>query len=461
MFCLHCGTENDADSKFCKECGSTVVDKKRAKVASSGKLAPHIAEDLGASMPENPQLKRLLDMAFWHNETGSIPPAILACEAALMIEPNSTTALSLLGVLYEKQGDIQKAIDAFERVVELNPDSEADQDKLAALKRGEYLRPQLQPIQYRWLPPALVGAFRRSKGARLVAAGTVGIILFTAGVQLFRLRQNNPGPSIPQPAQQFVPASTPMPGIVAPSAVPAPPRATAAAPIARPSQPATAQSTPYTVPTNQSQSAAAMPYADRPEPPRDERQAGAYTIPPVTTVSAADPNTPSVATVRPITPTAADLINAVQWSRAHNCLSTASSLAIRARSLRLPTTELATASGLGSAQDQNVGPPPPPEHISIHVHGQSAADAVNVLPAGASDSLVSSNSNSVVSLGAQLQKRALAYEQQGQICNSAEKLYNKAIAAYKHEINSGAPDAETQRGIAACRTGIQICQQSQ
>jgi tetratricopeptide (TPR) repeat protein len=446
MFCLHCGTENSPDSKFCKECGSTVSEKKRTKVISSGKLSPHIAEDLGASEPINPQMKRLLDMAFWHNQTGNVPHAMLACEAALMIDSESTTALSLLGCLYEKQGDIQKAIDAFERVLEINPDSEADQDKLAALKRGEYIRPMLQPIKYRWLPPAMVEMAGKSKVFPAIAALVVTIVLFVVGILILR----------PHPADQIQAVNHFAYTAIPPSVMPvhAPITAPQQQPYAAPVQPA--DNTPTYAPNYgaQQRPVASQNYS---QPYQYQRQSAQSTVPPVTDVADADPNAPSLQSVKPISPTPDELNNGVKVEQDG----------------QLPqhtvvVGDVGADGGAASVTDQNTdqgganqdaGPPPPAEQISIHVHGQGVS-AVDAIPADSDDSLVSGDAVVAITRGSQLQSKALNYEQQGSY-QAAERLYNKAITAYKQDIAGGQSVGEAQRGIAACRTGIQICQQSQ
>jgi len=83
---------------------------------------------------EQERLTKLLDMAFWHKQVGNTKSAILACEAAIVINKDSITAHSLLGSLYEKQGDTQKAITHMERVVALNPNNPMDQARLDQLR---------------------------------------------------------------------------------------------------------------------------------------------------------------------------------------------------------------------------------------------------------------------------------------------------------------------------------------
>src|SRR5579883_1726919 len=118
IFCTQCGTPNTRDSKFCKECGESLVTTYAPKISSD----PFVQAGLG----REDQIERLLDMAFWHNEAGNIGAALLACQAALALNDRCVTAWSLIGCLYEKKGELDKAIEAFEVVTALNPESMAD-----------------------------------------------------------------------------------------------------------------------------------------------------------------------------------------------------------------------------------------------------------------------------------------------------------------------------------------------
>ena len=113
------------------------------------------AHDQVEDAAQQERLTQFLDMAFWHTEAGNTDAAVRACQAALAIHPDSTTAHSLLGSLYEKKGDDAQAIQHFEQVLALNPDSEADRAKLEQLREGIHTQPVKPSGLYRWLPPAL------------------------------------------------------------------------------------------------------------------------------------------------------------------------------------------------------------------------------------------------------------------------------------------------------------------
>jgi tetratricopeptide (TPR) repeat protein len=84
---------------------------------------------------DDAKLQQLLDMAFLAYEAGNLGEAALACQGALAIRPESTAAHSLLGLVYEKQGQVPDAIQQYRIVLDLNPSSRADQAKLNALLR--------------------------------------------------------------------------------------------------------------------------------------------------------------------------------------------------------------------------------------------------------------------------------------------------------------------------------------
>src|SRR5262249_31640019 len=117
MFCTRCGTRNTIDANYCKQCG-----RKMEKPSP-----PPISDDEYA-LPGKPEEKvsELLVLAFHRSEAHDLEGAIKVCSEALEVLPDSTSAHSLMGMLYEKQGERSKAIAEFEKVLELNPGSIAD-----------------------------------------------------------------------------------------------------------------------------------------------------------------------------------------------------------------------------------------------------------------------------------------------------------------------------------------------
>jgi tetratricopeptide (TPR) repeat protein len=75
----------------------------------------------------------LLEEAFRLSEEGRVLAAIQTCQQAIAINPNSTSAHSMLGTLYERQGDRDNAIRSYEHVLTLSPGSTVERRRLNEL----------------------------------------------------------------------------------------------------------------------------------------------------------------------------------------------------------------------------------------------------------------------------------------------------------------------------------------
>ena len=146
-FCDDCGTRNTADSKYCKECG-----KKNHVLYQTPTLT---ADDQVEDTAQQERLTQFLDMAFWHTEAGNTDAAVRACNAALAIQPHSTTAHSLLGSLYEKKGDDTQAIAAFRAGPGPQPGQRGRPRQTGQIRNGVHTQPVKPSRLYHWLPPAL------------------------------------------------------------------------------------------------------------------------------------------------------------------------------------------------------------------------------------------------------------------------------------------------------------------
>ena len=80
------------------------------------------------------ELKRILDEAFQAFEAGDDTNARRLCRDALAIDPDSGTAHSLLGLLYEREGKRGDATHEFSQVVSQSPRSEAERETLARMR---------------------------------------------------------------------------------------------------------------------------------------------------------------------------------------------------------------------------------------------------------------------------------------------------------------------------------------
>lgn len=112
--CKQCNTNNSIDSAFCKKCGAT-LDAAEIAIAQE-KLTAMIADG-----------NRLF-------VDGRTDDALMVAETAIASDPTSAAAISLKGMCLERSGHMAEALECFERVVELQPDSTLDKLKVNDLK---------------------------------------------------------------------------------------------------------------------------------------------------------------------------------------------------------------------------------------------------------------------------------------------------------------------------------------
>lgn len=180
MFCTSCGTKNGADANFCKECGQR-LDKGTARVTE---------EAFDRALPDEEQVSALLERAYRLRREGDVAGAIALCEEALQLRQTSTSAHSLLGQLYESQGERDKAIQQYEYVLQLNPGSIADRVKLDALKDGT-LPSDRRPHGVATSAPIVLngrGEADTVVGRTLAVVGGVAALLLLGGIFALQLR---------------------------------------------------------------------------------------------------------------------------------------------------------------------------------------------------------------------------------------------------------------------------------
>jgi tetratricopeptide (TPR) repeat protein len=136
--CTQCNTHNSLDSAFCKKCGAT-LDADAISLATE-KLAATIADG-----------NRLFG-------TGRTDDALMVAETAIASNPRSAAAISLKGMCLERKGLLAEALECFERVVDIEPDSTLDKLKVNDLKNLLVVE-KLQVKQGPDRKVALVGAF--------------------------------------------------------------------------------------------------------------------------------------------------------------------------------------------------------------------------------------------------------------------------------------------------------------
>jgi tetratricopeptide (TPR) repeat protein len=112
--CNQCDTANSLDSKFCKNCG--VIVPEHDLTEAQVKLDELISEGMHA-----------------FNE-GRTEDASAIAEVAVDTNPSSVAALSLRGMCFERSGHLAEALECFEKIVVLNPDSALDKIKVNQLR---------------------------------------------------------------------------------------------------------------------------------------------------------------------------------------------------------------------------------------------------------------------------------------------------------------------------------------
>lgn len=485
MYCQDCNTGNSVDSKYCKECGAKINSGYRTMMLSIQDLPLHQSDE------DVEKLTRLLDMAFWHNQAGNTDAAVTACEAALAVNPHSTTAHSLLGTLYEKQGEDDKAIHHFESVLALNPDSQADAQKLEQLRRGVHVRAVAPPITHQWLPPVFLklgptlGKRVASLSATPLPANPFSAKPFSAGLTRIDPQRR------PLYAAGGATALVLIGGLLFT-------RPWAQADAVK-TYAVTAPAAPAAV--SVSQSAFGTQTQTAPVPPpvvmmpgRANTNVPAY-IPPV--ITSRDPFAGHVPAPYSASSAAPAGAGSPLWSLPPVPRPAASR---RPRGMDLPPLRLAALPPAGSGIPGGVAPAPvslPPgiepsvlnapavaavprhtvvvgnfnsyaapsaapyssdlsSHIRISVHQSRDPDAAVNAPSASSLSVNNFGSDAS---GDVYQQRALSLQESGAYLQ-ARQAYGSAIRSYQTQIASGRDVETAQRGLAACQTGLQICLQS-
>ncbi len=474
MYCQDCNTGNTVDSKYCKECGAKINSGYRTMMLSIQDLPLHQSDE------DVEKLTRLLDMAFWHNQAGNHAAAITACEAALALNPNSTTAHSLLGTLCEKTGSDEKAIRHFEAVLSLNPESQADAAKLEQLRRGVHVRAVAPPLTHQWLPPVLLklgpqlgqkwaslalasSAFTQAdpQRKRLLAAGAATALVAVGGlvlahpwaqaeaVRTYPVTSAAAPPAVSVSRSAFAPERQTAP---APPMVLLPSHANSNAPglpAAITANDPFAGRIPPAYPSASVPLGAGSPLWTLPAVPRPAaRRRTGQDLPPLRLAAL-----PAVGSVAPapvaLPPGIApgDVSASLEASLPRHTVMVGNfSPAAPAAISSSPYPSSPYQSSLSS-------------HIRISVHQASENDAPSAGSNGSgsvSGSTVSGGSGQ----GEALQQQALSLQEAGSY-SQARQAYQGAIRSYQAEIAAGRNTETAQRGLAACQTGLQICEQSQ
>ncbi len=155
MYCTQCGTENSDQIRFCRQCGHR-LQAQQAHSAVAVTDGPGAGQRVAGGNADMDDVGRLLDSAFELYDGGNVDQAMEICLAALRVYPDSVTGRSLLSAIYEKKGDLDAAIRQMERVVDMNPESTADVNRLEGLR----LRVRMMASDSSEPAPAWIGSAR-------------------------------------------------------------------------------------------------------------------------------------------------------------------------------------------------------------------------------------------------------------------------------------------------------------
>lgn len=144
--CKQCNYSNSLDSKYCRQCGDEL--------------------DAASVAAATAELDALIAQGFHAFNEGRTEEALLISGSALRSNPASASALSLKGMCHEREGQVAEALECYERVVALNPDSALDKIKITQLRNHLAGRAIAAPASNR--PRAILGAVATIV---LVAAG--------------------------------------------------------------------------------------------------------------------------------------------------------------------------------------------------------------------------------------------------------------------------------------------------
>jgi tetratricopeptide (TPR) repeat protein len=140
MKCPKCGTTNGKTNKFCRECGFRLEG---LPAQDSQQPAAGVA-----CAPDEVALGEELFEVWQYYSSGSLDTALAKAEKIIGCTPESASAHSILALIHEKKAEqqfasgdaeaarehLKQAISRYEKIIDLNPNSAADREKLASLR---------------------------------------------------------------------------------------------------------------------------------------------------------------------------------------------------------------------------------------------------------------------------------------------------------------------------------------
>lgn len=209
--CTHCGRESPEGARFCVSCGRTVgVDSARSVERKNTPSSADLA-----------RADRFLTEAFGLSDEGRLTDAVRVARQVVEINPDSTTAHSLLGTLYERLGSRDAAIREYQTVLSLSPGSTADRQRLNELLGQPATAAAPAPTVV--IPKPTAATTRRPEVLYVGGGGALLVVVILAMVLLIGRsgKKDEPAQSAVTPPTRIT-TSAPMNGIVNPSITPMP-----------------------------------------------------------------------------------------------------------------------------------------------------------------------------------------------------------------------------------------------
>lgn len=483
-YCRHCGNAIGDGVEKCFHCGASLNGKTKAEAGKN--LPSEPTNKLPEASPED-----LLAQAMKLADEGAYDDAILVCRRAIGLKEDFVAAYAFLGELYERVGEPEKAKAAYEKALTLDKDYEPAKLGKERLEKAmpKPSMPAPKPSGWIWAghPLPLLGA----------TAFVVGL-LFAARMIVPPVPK--PSPIQPQPPITLAPSPQ---SPAAPATVPPLPAAVEVA-LKRGMEALNAQkydeairwferALQFAPNNNEARSWLLIARAMKEEAQPQRRQPVVAArpenapLPVLPLPSSREQSSPSQTSPRPShssqqltgggprqqpaqIPTSPTWAWQPQWGSTSPVMPQANPFVTQGQPQRpiVPTLPQSPALPSPSEKPPAINPPAsptpsiPPMPMSLEDMERQAAQKVyegDLASAAQIYRAMLSQGVGIEREGYIRQQLALTLQQLHRFDEAAEE-YEKAIAAYKRQIEQGINTAAAKRGIEACQRGLEICRRA-
>lgn len=175
--CPQCFEINPEASTFCQLCGASLAEGKAASEGSDVEVYKELAQT------------NLLRMR------GQYKDAIQVCLGILKKYPNNATAHTLLGDVHVEMNELAQAAEWYEMALDLSPNSDADKQKLALVRRRIQEREKAQTAEQ----IGLADSSRPAPGLYIALAATAILVVGGGSFFLGQMVTQKPKPSVTHP----------------------------------------------------------------------------------------------------------------------------------------------------------------------------------------------------------------------------------------------------------------------